>query len=71
MYQYKAVLNSNQEIIAEAHSIEDIEKQIKRFKREQKQNLHTRGNDTISIYHVNRKTAEGNNNEKEKLVKVV
>ena len=42
MYQYKAILKSTREVVAEGHSLEDLEKQIKHFKREQKRNIHTR-----------------------------
>lgn len=71
MYQYKAILQKSNKVIAEAHSVEDVEKLIVRFKREQKRNLHTRGNEKINIFHVTRKTAEGQNQTKETLIKVV
>lgn len=52
MYQYKAVLKSTKEVIAENHTIEKIEADIKHFQRETKHGIHTKGGDTIQIFHV-------------------
>lgn len=71
MYQYKAILNTTKEVIAEAHSVDDLEKDIIRFKRAQKRDEHTRSNDKINVYHVTRKTAEGKNQVKETLIKTI
>ena len=69
MYQYKAVLKRSKEIIAEGHSIEDIEKQIVHFKREQKHGFHTNMNNEIEIFHVRRDQLHGD--KKNDLIKVV
>ena len=65
MYQYKAILKSTKEVIAENHSKEQIMHDIKHFKREQAKNIHTHGNDQIEIYHTFR------DGSKDKLIKVV
>ena len=64
MYQYKAKLKKNQQIIAEGHTLEDIEKQIVHFKREQKRGLHTNMNNQIEIIHVQRDQMHGEGKEK-------
>ena len=69
MFQYKAVLQKGKKIIAEGHSIEDLEKQIVHFKRQQKYNEHTNMNNKIKIYHCFRD--EGKGKRKEKLIKVI
>ncbi len=69
MYQYKATLKSNKEVIAQGHSIEDIEKQILHFKREQKHGLHTNMNNQIEIFHVKRDQLHGDG--KDVLIKTV
>ncbi len=69
MYQYKAVLKSTKETIANGHSIDDIEKQIIHFKREQKHGLHTNMNDKIEIFHVKRDQLHGDG--KDVLIKTV
>ncbi len=69
MYQYKAVLKSTQEVIAEGHTLSDVEKDIVKFRRGQKYNEHTDSNVAIEIFHVKRdqKTGHGKN----ELIKVV
>ncbi|MCP4337233.1 MAG: hypothetical protein GY679_05305 [Mycoplasma sp.] len=69
MYQYKAVLKSSKEVVAEGHTLNDIEKEIVRFKRGQKRSEHTNANVGIEIFHVKRdqKTGIG----KEDLIKVI
>lgn len=65
MYQYKAILKSTREVIAENHTIEDLEKDIKHFKRGQKHGEHTRENDLIEVFHVFR------DGSKDKLIKTI
>lgn len=69
MYQYKAVLKSTQEVIAEGHSVDDIEKAVLGFRRQQKKNEHTEMNVPVEIIHV-KKNVEQNKN-KEELVKII
>ncbi|MCK5867131.1 MAG: hypothetical protein KAG14_01905 [Mycoplasmataceae bacterium] len=69
MYQYKAVLKSSKKVIAEGHSVEDVEHKVKHFKREQKKGLHTKGNDVIEIIH--NKINHISGNKKEELIKVI
>ena len=69
MYQYIARLKASKELIAEGHTVEDIEHQIVRFKRGIKRGEHTRDNEQIEIVHVHRDQVGGNPTEK--LVKVV
>lgn len=71
MYQYKAVLKSTKEVIAQGHNLDDIEKSIKHFIREQKKGIHTHGNDPIEIFHIERNKTDGSRKSKEKLIKVV
>ncbi|MBN3534680.1 MAG6790 family protein [Mycoplasma procyoni] len=71
MYQYKAILKSTKEVIAQNHTLEDLEKDIKHFIREQKRGIHTNSNVPIEIYHVQRDKTSGVENSKEKLVKVL
>ena len=70
MYQYKAVLKSTKEIIAEGHSVEDIEKQVLHFKRQQKYGLHTHMNDQVEVFHVMQNHVDGQKH-KEKLLKLI
>lgn len=65
MYQYKAILKSTQEVIAENHSVDQLLADIKHFKREQKHGEHTRSGDSIEIFHVHR------DGSKKELIKVV
>ena len=69
MYQYKAQLKRNKEVIAQGHSVEDIEKQIVHYKREQKKGIHTNMNNEIEIIHVLRDQVHGD--KKEKIIKVI
>ncbi|TCG11096.1 MAG6790 family protein [Mycoplasma todarodis] len=69
MYQYKAVLKSTKEIISQGHTLEDVEKDIKGFRRGHKHGLHTDSNVQVEIYHVLRDQKEGHG--KDKLLKVV
>ncbi|WP_406615055.1 MAG6790 family protein [Mycoplasmopsis hyopharyngis] len=71
MYKYKAKLVSSQEVIAEANNLEDLEAAILGFRRKQKQDEHTRGNEKIQIIHVERDSLKGKNKSKEELVKIV
>ncbi|VEU59316.1 MAG6790 family protein [Mesomycoplasma neurolyticum] len=70
MYQYKAILKSSKKVIAEGHTLEDVEKEIIRFIREQKKGLHTEGNIPIEIYHIERDKKKGNHFSKDKLIKI-
>ena len=65
MYQYKAILKSNRQIIAQDHSVEGVENKILNFRRKAKKGLHTRENEPIEIYHVFR------DGKKQKLIKIV
>ena len=69
MYQYKAVLKHSKQIIAEGHSLEDVENQIVHFKRGQKYGRHTNMNNEITIIHNLRDKVSGK--YKEKIIKVV
>ena len=69
MYQYKAVLLKKKEVIAQGHTVEDVEKQIIHFKREQKYGLHTDMNNQIQIIHVKRDQVHGTG--KEEVIKIV
>lgn len=70
MYQYRAILRKNGDVIAEGHTIEAIDHAIKHFRREQKHGIHTHGNDRIEIYHTKRNKLLGFL-AKEELLKVV
>ncbi len=65
MYQYKAILKSNRQIIAQDHSVEGVENKILNFRRKAKKGLHTRENEPVEIYHVFR------DGKKQKLIKIV
>lgn len=69
MYQYKAVLKHNKKLIAEGHTVQEIEKLIVRFKREQKYGIHTNANNQIAIIHVLRDKIRGK--WQEKIIKIV
>lgn len=69
MYQYIAKLKSSLEIIAEGHNVEDIENQIKRFRRGQKKGEHTKMNEPVEIFHVFSDTKHGRG--KEVLLKII
>ncbi len=69
MYQYKGVLKSTREIVAEGHTIEDIEKDVIKFRRGQKREEHTEGNVGIEIIHVKRDQKTGHG--KEVLIKII
>lgn len=71
MYQFRAVLRSTNEIISEGHTIDDVEKDIVHFKRQQKHNAHTRGNEKIVIYHMKRHKVFGFKRPAKKLVKIM
>lgn len=71
MYQYKGILKSTQEVIAEGHTLEDVEHQIVTFRRGQKKGEHTRANEQIQIVHVKRSQKEGSFLAKEDIIKVV
>ncbi|MFV8479634.1 MAG6790 family protein [Mycoplasma sp. T193] len=71
MYKYKAKLLSNDEIIAQANTIEELEGQIKGFRRGQKHGLHTKANEKIEIIRVERNHLEGKEASKEVILKVV
>lgn len=70
MYQYKAVLESSKETIAEGHTLDEIMHHIVHYKRQQKKGAHTHSNDKIAIYHVQRDHVHGKRSH-EKLVKIV
>lgn len=71
MFQYKAVLLSTNEIIAEGHSVQDVENDIKKFKRAGKKGEHTRVNEKIEIIHIQRDQRKGVWYSKEETIKVV
>ncbi|MGL5521760.1 MAG: MAG6790 family protein [Metamycoplasmataceae bacterium] len=71
MYQYKAILVSSREVIAEGHSVQDVENAIKTFRRGQKRGEHTSENEKIEILHIFRNQKEGKTNIKEEIIKVV
>lgn len=71
MFQYKAILKSTKEVIAQGHSIDDIEHQILSYRRRQKKGEHTRSNENIEIFHVQRNQKEGSKKIKEELIKIV
>lgn len=64
MYQYKARLQSNHEVIAEGHTVEEIEAAIVSYRRAQKHGEHTRGNEPIEVIDVRRKQLTGERDEK-------
>lgn len=69
MYQYKARLTTSLEIIAQGHNVEDVEHQIKKFRRAQKRGEHTKMNIPVEIIHVFRDLKKGQG--KEILLKIV
>ncbi|MEA4134455.1 hypothetical protein NPA13_01045 [Mycoplasma sp. 2045] len=71
MYKYKAKLVASGEVIAQANTIDELEGQIKGFRRGQKHGLHTKGNEKIEIFHIERNNLEGKSHSKEVSVKVV
>lgn len=71
MYKYKAKLISNQEIIAEANSLVDLEALIKSFRRAQKRGVHTRANEKIVIIHTERNNLSGKKFSKDEILKIV
>ncbi|EFF41620.1 MAG6790 family protein [Mycoplasmopsis alligatoris] len=71
MYKYKAKLLTNQEIVAQANTLEELEGLIKGFRRGQKHGVHTRANDKIEIIHIERNNLEGKRASKEEVLKVV
>ncbi|AKA50015.1 MAG6790 family protein [Mycoplasmopsis gallinacea] len=71
MYKYKAKLLSNGELVAQSNSLEDLEGQIKSFRRKQKYGLHTKQNEKIQILHVERNNLEGASHSKEVVLKNV
>lgn len=71
MFQYKAILISTKEVVAEGHTLQDVENEIVSFRRGQKKGLHTKGNEKIQIFHVQRNQKEGTWKAKEELIKIV
>lgn len=71
MFQYKAILKSTKEVIAEGHSVDDVEKQVITYRRGQKRGEHTRSNENIEIIHVHRNKKEGTQHVKEELIKII
>ena len=69
MYQYKAVLKSTKEVIAEGHSVDEIEKSVLHFRRQQKRNEHTEMNVPVEVIHVKKNVEK--NSYKEELVKII
>jgi len=69
MYQYKAVLKSTKEVIAEGHSVEDIEHAVLHYRRQQKNNSHTEMNVPVEVIHVKHNVEKNIN--KEELVKII
>ena len=66
MYQYKAVLISNKQIITEGHTLEEIEKFIVGWKRKN----NDKSNEKIEIIHVFRSNKQSWES-KEELIKIV
>lgn len=71
MYKYKAKLIVNQEIIATANSLEDIEAAVLGYRRKQKVGAHTSGNEKVEIIHVERDSLKGKHKSKEVVLKVI
>ncbi|WP_280125012.1 MAG6790 family protein [Mycoplasmopsis bovis] len=72
MYKYKAKLIVNQEIIATANSLEDIEAAVLLgYRRKQKVGDHTSGNEKVEIIHVERDSLKGKHKSKEVVLKVI
>ncbi|MBT1397854.1 hypothetical protein FCM72_00425 [Mycoplasma bovis] len=71
MYKYKAKLIVNQEIIATANSLEDIEAAVIGYRRKQKVGDHTSGNEKVEIIHVERDSLKGKHKSKEVVLKVI
>ncbi len=71
MYKYKAKLIVNQEIIATANSLEDIEAAVLGCRRKQKVGDHTSGNEKVEIIHVERDSLKGKHKSKEVVLKVI
>ncbi len=66
MYQYKAVLTSNKEILTKDHTIEDIEKFVVGWRRKNP----SKSNENIEIIHVFRSN-KLTWRSKEELVKII
>lgn len=64
MYQYKARLQSNHKLIAEGHTVEEIEAAIVTYRRGQKHGEHTRGNEPVEVIDVRRNKLTGQKDEK-------
>ncbi|MBZ4195168.1 MAG6790 family protein [Mycoplasma tauri] len=71
MYKFKAKLIVNQEVIAEANTLEDIEAAVLGYRRKQKTGEHTSGNEKIEIIHVERDSLKGKHKSKEVILKVI
>lgn len=69
MYQYKGVFHKSRKVAAEGHTIEDIEQQIVRIRREQLKNNDGGTSEAIEIIHVKREGKTGH--FKEEFVKLV
>ena len=70
MYQYKGVLKGSKEVIAEGHTVADIEHATLHYRREQKKGQHTNANVPVEIIHV-KHNIESHHVNKEELVKII
>lgn len=68
MYQYKAILSSTREVIAQEHTIEDLENAVLHYRRGQKKGEHTLGNVKVEVYHIEN---DHDGRIKEKLIKSI
>ena len=59
MFQYKAVLRSNKNVISEGHDVVDVIHGAKSYRRGEKKGEHTNSNVPIDIYHVKRDKVSG------------
>ncbi|WP_029906394.1 MAG6790 family protein [Mycoplasmopsis opalescens] len=71
MYKYKAKLLANQEIIAQANDIDELEGMVLSFRRKQKYGEHTLANEKVEIIHVLRDNLKGQHKSKEEVIKTI
>ena len=63
MFQYKAILRSNKQIVSEGHNIEEVIHGVRSFRRGEKNGDHTSSNVPVDIYHVKREKNSGNHQD--------
>lgn len=71
MFQYKALLKGSKELIAEGHTVENVENQVLHYRRQQKKGEHTNMNNPVEIIHVQRTHLNDHRQEKEVLIKII